>query len=235
MNNIKVHYFQSQLLAKLGASSSLRFNELSLEGLESEHMNYHLKKLLNLKLVQKSKDNTYSLTDSGKDYFNLLDEDTKLFEKQPKTGVLLDVQRTNDKGEIEHLLTRRLVQPYLHKVGRLTGKARLGETIKETAERELMEETGLTAGKIKLQYIYRKIRRREDGETVQDVIFYSMSIRDLSGTLISKTPFQENFWITADSADNDPNVDVFDDLNIKNCEKHRDFEYTESVGIAEGF
>jgi hypothetical protein len=49
MDTIKLHYFQKDLLKKLTLSDKpVRFNELLIEGLESEHMNYHLQKLIEL-------------------------------------------------------------------------------------------------------------------------------------------------------------------------------------------
>jgi len=43
MNNIKLHNFQNDLLRKLTLSKEdLRFKDLLIDGLENEHMNYHL-------------------------------------------------------------------------------------------------------------------------------------------------------------------------------------------------
>jgi len=148
---------------------------------------------------------------------------------------MLDIQRTNEKGKIEHLLARKLIQPYIYKVVKLTGKVRFGETIIETAKRELMEETGLTSESFNLKGIYRKIRKREDGKTVQDVIFYRVAVNQLSGSLIKKTPYQENFWTTTENAFNNPKIDLIDDMNLKSYEEDIKFKYSENIDIAEGF
>jgi hypothetical protein len=157
--NIKLHYYQKELIKKLVTKLGLRFNELLINDLESEHMNYHLKQLINFGLVEKNK-GKYNLTDTGKDYSNLMDSETDLIEKQPKTSVIIRGVRKNKKGEAEYLMTRRLRQPYLGKVGAPTGKVRFGETFQEAAERELYEETGLKAKKFHLQEIYHKLRKR---------------------------------------------------------------------------
>ena len=52
--NIKLHEYQKTILGKLSNSVDLKFNEFLIEGLESEHMNYHLKKLLELEFLRKS-------------------------------------------------------------------------------------------------------------------------------------------------------------------------------------
>jgi len=81
MNNIRLHNFQNDLLRKLTLSKEdLRFKDLLIDGLESEHMNYHLQKLIDLGLVLKS-DRGYSLTDQGKDYTNLMDDAISEVEK----------------------------------------------------------------------------------------------------------------------------------------------------------
>lgn len=155
---MKLHQLQKVLLKKLSKISSARFNELLITGLSSEHMNYHLKKLIECGLVEKTGD--YSLTDKGKDYINLLDDEAEVIERQPKTSVLIHAIRQNPDGEMEHLMSRRLKQPYLGKVGKIGGKVRFGETLVAAAQRELYEETGLRAGKMVLEEIYHKLRYR---------------------------------------------------------------------------
>lgn len=236
MDNLlqKLHYFQVQILEKLSKKPFLKFNELLIENLESEHTNYHLQKLLGLKLVEKTTKG-YTLTDKGKDYTNLMDDATKFIEKQPKTGVLLNITRVNDQGETEFLLSRRKKQPYFDKVGRLTGKVKFGETIIEAAEREFTEETGLVAINPELYEIYHKIRTREDGETVQDVIFYRVQISQFTGTLIEKTPYQENIWCTEKQALESSEIDLFEDLKFEMPNDDGILLFSESRGLAEGY
>jgi ADP-ribose pyrophosphatase YjhB (NUDIX family) len=231
-----IHKYQKLILEKLSKTNTRRFNDLILEGLGSEHMNYHLKKLIELQIVEKVAEH-YSLTDQGKDYINSLDDKTKEVEKQPKVAVLLNIIRLNQNNFIEYLLNRRLEHPYLGKVGRITGKVRFGETFEQAAKRELLEETGLKATKLILEKIYRKIRKREDGLVVQDVIFYIFFSSETNGDLITKTPFQENFWVTKAEVYNNPHkYDIYEDLELE----ERLFPRTltspeESVNTAKGY
>ena len=231
--NIKLHQYQKEILKKLTTEHFLKFNDLIIDGLESEHMNYHLKKLLEYNFVQKIQDG-YTLTDLGKDYTNLLDDNVEIVEKQPKNSIVINGMRLNSQGEIEYLLNKRLRHPYYGKVGRLTGKVRFGETFEEAAKRELYEETGLTAKEFRLESVYRKIRRREDGEFVQDVVFYIFDVLDFSGELILKTPFQENFWKTEREVKAE-NLDVYDDMTYRNNLETGMLHIKEDVNIAEGF
>jgi ADP-ribose pyrophosphatase YjhB (NUDIX family) len=230
--DIKPHYYQKQILKKLIHSEiGLHFTDLLLVGLESEHVNYHIQKLIELDLVFK-KDNLYYLTNLGKDYINQLDDKNEVVEKQPKISVLIKPRRFNtDKNTMEYLMYKRLKQPYFGKVGSIGGKVRFGESMEDAAKRELYEETGLITNKLILIEVYRKIRNDEKQNTVQDVIFFIYWGEDISGTLIEKSEIQENFWATAEELYK--RDDLFDDFGIQSDDKP--FEYSESKGSVEGF
>ena len=233
-NNPKLHSIQKQILKKFSHSKSLRFNNLLVEGLASEYMNYHLKKLLDLNLV--SKNGQYSLTDKGKDYVNLLDDNADLVERQPKTSVLIHAIRQNTNGQIEHLLYRRLKQPYLNYVGKLGGKVRFGETIEDAARRELYEETGLSAQNLILEEIYHKLRFRQSGVFVQDVIFYIFHTLNPQGTLIERTLDQENFWATREEVFSSGKYLLFDDMVLSENICPQPLKFVESVEeVLEGY
>jgi ADP-ribose pyrophosphatase YjhB (NUDIX family) len=228
-----LHDIQRTLLRKLTVNSSLKFNDLLIEDIESEHMNYHLKKLIQAGFVVK-KDKMYMLTDLGKEFSNRIDDITNKYELQPKTGILINGVRKNDERAIELLFTRRLKEPYYGKVGRLTGKVRYGELLEEAAKRILQEETSLSANSFVLEKIYHKLRKRENGIIVQDVIFYQFLVKDFYGDFIKKTPFQENFFITKRELEKG-NYDIFDDLIIENKLTPNKLSFNEEIGIAEGF
>lgn len=235
MDTIKLHYFQKELLKKLTLSNGeKRFNELLIDGLESEHMNYHLQRLIEIGFVTKTTVG-YILTDAGKDYSNLMDDNVELVEKQPKTSILLVIIRKREgTDDEEFLVNKRLRQPYYGKVGLLTGKVRFGEKLEEAVKRELYEETGLKAATIKLLSVYHKIRTREN-ETVQDVLFYRHLVTDISGDLIAKTQFQENFWATpSELAARDDRYDTFELKTLAEYEQSN-FSFTEETGIAKDY
>lgn len=231
----KLHYLQKEILKKLTLQPELKFNQLLINGLESEHMNYHLQQLIKFDLVEKLR-NKYSLTDAGKDYSNSLDDEIELVEKQPKVSVILHAIRVNDKtDEIEYLLSKRLRQPYYGKIGRLGGKVRFGESLEAAARRELYEETGLNIEKLQLETIYHKLRSREDGTVVQDVIFYIFFATNFSGEMIEKTDVQENFWMSKRELESRTDLDLFDDLVLHERREPQALEFIENIAIAEGY
>ncbi len=228
----KVHEIQLVILQKLIITPKLRFNQLLIDDIESEHMNYHLKRLLDDELVTKDGDH-YTLSDKGKDFTNLLDDNMKSVEKQPKTGVIIRAARKRKNGQIEDLFCKRLKQPYYGKVGRMGGKVQFGETIEQAARRELKEEAGLEAENMTLEQIYHKLRHRPDGTYVQDVIFYIFFAENVSGELIKKKDIQENFWATAQEVED--GMDPYDDLEYSETLKPRPLSFVEEIDVADGY
>ncbi len=224
------HFIQQELLKKLALSIELKFNELQIEGFDSEHLNYHLKKLLKEGLVLKDVESgLYKLTNPGKDLTSRFDDDIKIERKFPKVSVLFRLIRKNENGETENLCSKRLRQPYYGKVGALGGKIFFGESAQEVAERELLEETGLTAKRWHLISLYRKIRKNERGEAFHDVMFYNFVATEVQGELIKKTDLQENFWLTKEqmlSGD----YDLYDDVKFTDFNKFdKQFSFFEDI------
>jgi hypothetical protein len=87
----------------------------------------------------------------------------------------------------------------------------------------------------RLVKIYHKLRRRT-GEVVQDVIFYIFSIHDPQGNLITKTKYQENFWITRQDFEQ-KRFDFFDDFLFEDhhSPSHDSIVFTEHDGEVEGY
>lgn len=229
----QLHDHQLKILKKLVLTPELRFNQLLSEDIDSELMNYHLQKLMEYDLVQKVELH-YSLTNIGKDYTNLLDDNVEKIERQPKTGVIIRAARYNkEKKSHEDLFMKRLRTPYYGKVGRVGGKVQFGETLEQAARRELKEETGLDAGTLTLERIFHKLRHDANGTFVQDVIFYIFFTADVSGELTPRTPYQENFWATRSEVED--GMDPYDDIEYSTSLEPKPLIFEEHVHIAQGY
>src|SRR5690606_11975666 len=163
-------------------------------GLTSDHFNFHIKKLLERGYVEKSK-SQYTLTPRGKEYANRLDTDENEIERQPKVSVVLLVERQHE-GRREFLCQQRLKQPYYGYWGRLGGKVRWGESFEETAERERVEETGLTATfRYRMMFRKREYKKGTD-DLLEDKVFVVMYSDNATGELIVDFEGGHNEWLT---------------------------------------
>ena len=187
------HAAQMKILRHLLLSPSAGFAELQKQTeLTSDHANFHIKKLLEVGYIEKNADDKYTLTRTGKEYSNRMDTDDNVIEKQPKISVALIIE--NDKGEF--LAQQRLKQPYYGFWGRPTGKIRWGETMLEAAERELMEETGLTADLSVAGFYHKMDYEKETGDLLEDKIFVLIYGTDPKGQLIVDDEGHHNEWLT---------------------------------------
>lgn len=172
-----------------------RFAELQKASeLSSDHFNFYLKQLLDEKFVAKNDDGAYQLTQKGKEFANRFDTDERKVERQPKVAVCLMIRRDDGK----QLVQQRLKQPFYGYWGRPTGKIRWGETILESAARELMEETGLEAD-LTFEEVYHKMDYNKDtNEMLEDKIFFTIACDNPRGELIEEFEGGRNAWMTTE-------------------------------------
>jgi len=200
--------------------------------LTSDHFNFHIKKLIDEGYVDKS-DKHYKLTHKGKEYANRMDTDENEIEKQPKVSIVITLERKNNKGEREFLFQQRKKNPYFDFWGRVGGKIRWGETIIQAANRELLEETGLTA-KFEYRLLYHKRDfNKATGKLLEDKIFLCVYATDFNGTLTETFEGGVNRWMTEEEFHLQPkrfvSVDDFMSLMDKGeTFAEREFYYDES-------
>lgn len=185
----QIHIAQIQILKELLFKPIAKFSDLNVTGLTNDHFTFHIKRLAELNLVQKNK-NGYELTIRGKEFANRIDTDALKLERQAKTGVLLVCI---DQGN--YLIQQRLKQPYFGFYGFITGKTRWGETVSETAIRELAEETGLT-GIPQLVGIKHKMDYTPEGQLLEDKFFFVVKFKAPKGILIENFEGGKNIWLT---------------------------------------
>jgi len=188
-----IHPAQTTILRELLFVPSVRFADLrDATKLESDHVKFHISRLVDLGYVAKSEQGDYSLTTTGKEYANKLDTDQNKIERQPKSAVILVVE--NDKGKL--LVLERRKHPYFGFWGFPGGKIRWGETILEAAARELKEETGLSA-ELEYRGVYHELTRSiETHEVLEDKIFQIVSGKNPEGELLAEFDSGRNAWLT---------------------------------------
>ena len=197
---LKIHETQISILRELLFVRDAGYAELQKPtGLTSDHFNFHISKLVELELVEKLSRGRYRLTPRGKEYANKLDTDAHTIERQPKVAVLLAIERQHE-GQRQILFQQRLKNPYFGYWGFPSGKMRWGETIVQTAHRELMEETGLMADCNILGVYHEHTYMDETNELLEDKIFFMVHCTNVSGELLEQFEGGRNAWMIADEA-----------------------------------
>jgi ADP-ribose pyrophosphatase YjhB (NUDIX family)/predicted transcriptional regulator len=184
---------QLLILTKLATSKGLRYSEIKPEGVENDLFNYHLQYLVKRGWVEKQ-DDKYAITQDGKRYAANMDA-RGVIQNLFKASVALYIF-AGDKI----LLQRRTRHPFFGDVTSIAGKIHLGERAEDAAARKLAEEAGLTAN-FRLYGVHRKTRRDSNNEVIEDTIYHICGTHKiLSGELVSKNEFGENFWDTIGNA-----------------------------------
>ncbi|OGY56728.1 MAG: hypothetical protein A2Y84_01390, partial [Candidatus Colwellbacteria bacterium RBG_13_48_8] len=208
--NSVMHQIQFNILRTLLFKEGSRFADLNTDRISNDHFTFHLKRLVEQGLVEKTKEGLYGLTISGKEYANRLDTDAEKVnvEKQAKIGALIvGVDRSGEKAK--YLIQQRLKQPFYGFYGFVSGKIKWGETVYEAARRELEEETGLK-GDMALVGIEHKMDYSNEDTLLEDKYFYIFRVENPEGDFIESFEGGKNIWLTKEEISNIP--ELFDDV-----------------------
>jgi ADP-ribose pyrophosphatase YjhB (NUDIX family) len=192
---INIHPAQARILRELLFVREARFSSLNKLELSNDHFSFHIQQLLNDGLTEKTESGGYTLTIKGKEFANRMDTDLALIERQAKVGVAIACVRTIGKRK-EYLIQKRLKQPYFGYHGFPTGKIRWGETIEETAKRELKEETGLISNNIEICGVKHKMDYDSNGNFLEDKFMFRVRINEPQGKLKTNIEGGKNMWLT---------------------------------------
>lgn len=191
--DIKIHEFQISILRELLFKPGSRFRDLKKVDVTNDHFTFHVNHLIKEGLIIKQ-NGKYSLTDQGKEFANRMDTDALKLERQAKLAIAIHAVRKN-KGVTEYLVHRRLKEPFYGWYGSHSGKVRWGENPLECAQREFLEETGLT-GEFTLKGIVHYHHFHKDGRLLEDKYFWVFRVEDTKGDFKEKVPEGENIWMT---------------------------------------
>lgn len=187
---------QLKILSHLLFNPKSRFRDLNVDKLSTDTFSYHVNVLLDLKLIEKS-GYFYSLTNEGKMTASKIDTDQNKFEKQPKVSVIVIPHKIID-GVEKFVIHQRTKEPYFGYWGFISGKIKWGDTIAESAEREMQEEIGIS-GKHRFCYeIHEMVYEKGTNKMLEDKFFQVVEAYDIKGEIIEKTKEGANKWVTAE-------------------------------------
>jgi predicted transcriptional regulator len=114
MSQRQLHKTQVSILHSLRYAPSQRFSDLMRP---TEHMSdtfkFHLRKLAKLGYIEKQARGEYKLTNTGKEFANILDENNGVPKKQPKLSVFVLPCKGTASGKIKYLLHKRVRNPFI--------------------------------------------------------------------------------------------------------------------------
>ncbi len=184
---MKPHPIQQHIIKKLILNRGLRYAELEPPGVTSNLFAYHLGKLVSEKIVAKTS-SWYRLTAKGKTLVDKLSLETLEPRIQPKIVTLIACR--NRQGN--YLLYCRRKEPFFGLIGFPYGKIHLGETIRQAAEREFAEKTGLSATLTHRGNAYLTVS--QEGELVSHMLAHVFSGENPRGDLKTDSEIGECFW-----------------------------------------
>jgi ADP-ribose pyrophosphatase YjhB (NUDIX family) len=227
-----LNQIQLKILSRLLFNPKARFRDLKIDAITTDHLSYHLRSLLSEGLIKKDK-LTYGLTSKGKMLAGKIDTAAHKMEKQPKVSVIIIPHKTTF-GKERFLIQERTKEPYFGYKGFVTGKVRFGETLEQTAERELEEETGM-GGKFRFCYeIHEMVYDKNTGEQLEDKFFHVIECYDLKGKVTKKTAEGLNQFVTVEEFREMKPI-YHNEIDILDWFLKKDFEFKERKYLIEGF
>lgn len=187
-----MHHIQKDIILKLAHKQQARFADLKPPHLDSNVFTYHLKQLVAAKLIAKTDDNCYHLTQKGKLAGINIRLDAKAELEQAHSVIYLAMR--NPKGQ--WLLRRRLVHPAYGKVGFMHGEPSASETIHESANKLLMLRAGLEADFKVRGSGYLTLFRGDDLESFSHFTLLYADVPEME--LTSPGESGQNIWYSGD-------------------------------------
>ncbi len=184
---------QAGILWELYQNDTLSFSALNADKLSSDQFSYHLRRLSQRQLIEKTSDGSYRLTVMGRSKAILLDGTGNQRIIQGYLACRLVISKIVDG--VEHLLMQeRQRVPFKGYLAEPGGKILYGEDMQEAAERNLMRECGL-ACPLQLKGMIH-IKDHHQGNVVQDKYFVVFRGHDPSGTFTQSGMTGHNRWMT---------------------------------------
>lgn len=194
------HAPQRAILLRLIHAPEMTFNELWAKEGASNKFAYHLHRLEEEELVHKNLNGRYCLTEEGRKLSAFVEGDTGNKAEFPTPTVII-LAKQNGK----YLCQKRLKEPFYGAWGFVSGKINFGYNLFECAQRNLLEESGLTANGWNLKAI-EMVKTFEAGKLLHHHYLFYVETENPSGELKQRTHKAEHAWMTLEEYEQKANV-----------------------------
>jgi ADP-ribose pyrophosphatase YjhB (NUDIX family) len=161
-----MHVLQKEILRRLSTIKRMRYAQLKPLRIESNQFTYHIRTLVNRKLIKKE-DIYYSLTPEGIRFSDRVNFESFNVRVQPKVVTLIVTKNT----EGAYLLYERTKEPFLGTFGFPYGKVHLGEKVGTAASREFKEKCALEGILVHKGIMYHTAYN-EDSDILAHMLFH---------------------------------------------------------------
>lgn len=183
------HHIQRNIVYTLAFSDGMRFVDLMPSDVGNKLFDYHLKKVIQAGLVEKTSDGLYALTSEGKRVGKgALKNQTRMIDRAYST-LLLAIRRADDGA---WLLMRRKSQPLIGLTGFMNASPVADEKIVDTATQVCREQTGLTGEFVMHGGGYFRVYR--SGSLESFIHFTLLVCNDIRGELHQNSSLAEYYW-----------------------------------------
>lgn len=207
------HHIQRSLVYKLALSSGLRFSELKPEGIENKLFDYHLKKVMNEGLVEKTSEGLYQLTHKGRRTGSRILDKTEAIVDRAYSVLFLVIRRKKDAS---WLLYTRKTHPLKDRVGFMHAAPNATEFSTQTATKDCQQKTGLECEFSVQGSGYFRVYEGDELESFTN--FTLLVCEDAQGELAAQDSHAEYKWVKdPDFSDGSmlPNMQILSELYLK--------------------
>ncbi len=191
----------------------------NLDEKDSGRVNYHIKSLIDLNLIQKDNGGIYELTSEG-EKFAMYSKQFQLKEQYPIPVVCCETEKD---GNI--LLARRAKKPYIGYWLHPGGKVDHGERVFETCRREMMEECGAEVEPEEIKGVYPSIFKDKKGNIIHHIYLIHVKckfIKQHDHIIEADSDVSEYKWFTREEMNNlniIPSNRIFFDKSTNNIDE----------------
>lgn len=185
------HHLQRSIVYKLAFQDKARFSDLKPDGVENKLFTYHLQKVLQSGLIEKSEEGLYSLSTSGRRYSTgAIDKQKDLIIQRAHSVIIAVVRRKSDGA---WLLYERGTHPLLGYRGFLHCNPVAELDAVEATQRQVQERTGLKGEFRALGGGYMRVYLDDHIESYTH--FTLVYCDDINGELAPTDPKASYFWV----------------------------------------